>query len=78
MSIRAHIFITLVLFVLNLVFNQRGAGFIGRLKNEYHALTVVNLLGQFLVVVLYILEGFMLFNIIIDFDQIYEKELMGK
>jgi hypothetical protein len=64
----------------------KGADFIGKLRNEYHALIVVSLHPLLVADAHYMLEVIMLSSFMTgfdqnykkDFDQRYEKELMSK
>jgi len=68
-NIPAHFSAILERLVEILAFVLKDAGFIGKLRNEYHALIVGSLLLQLVDDAHYISEGTMLPDTIIDFDQ---------
>jgi hypothetical protein len=74
-NIHVRIFAILERLAIILAFVLKGADFIGKLRNEYHALIVVSLHPPLVADVHYMLKAIMLPNTIIDFDQ---KELLSK
>jgi hypothetical protein len=77
-NISAHSIIIPVKFVEEAVYAPRGVVIIGKLKEEYFVLIVLNLLVLLVVDVLIISEVIMLLDTIIGFDQIHEKNHMRK
>ena len=74
MNILAYFSAILERLVEILVLGLKDVASIGRLKNVYLVLIVVNLLLQLVDDAHYISEGTMLPNTIIDFDQSYKKD----
>jgi hypothetical protein len=68
-NIHVRIFAILERLAIILAFALKGADFIGKLRNEYHALIVVSLHPLLVADAHYMLEAIMLSNTIIDFDQ---------
>jgi hypothetical protein len=68
-NIPAHFSAILERLVEILAFVLKDAGFIGKLRNEYHALIVGSLQLLLVADAHYMLEAIMLSNTIIDFDQ---------
>ena len=66
MNILAHFSAIPERLAITLAFAQKVADFIGKLKNEYLALTAINRLLLLAVVVQHISRGTMWFNTIID------------
>ena len=69
MNIPAHFSAILERLVEILAFVLKDAGFIGKLRNEYHALIVGSLLLLLVADAHYMLEAIMLLNTMKDFDQ---------
>lgn len=69
MNIHVRIFAILERLAIILAFALKGADFIGKLRNEYHALIVVSLHPLLVADAHYMLEAIILSNTIIDFDQ---------
>ena len=69
MNIPAHFSAILERLVKILAFVLKDASFIGKLRNEYHALIVGSLQLLLVADAHYMLEAIMLSNTIIDFDQ---------
>jgi hypothetical protein len=72
-NIPAHFSVILERLVETLAFVLKDAGSIGKLRNEYHALTVVSLHPLLVADAHYMLEAIMLLSIIRG-----KKELMSK
>jgi hypothetical protein len=78
-NIHVRIFAILERLAIILAFTLKGADFIGKLRNEYHALIVVSLHPLLVTDAHYMLEAIMLFSFMIGFDHDWRcKKVMDR